>query len=348
MTQKLIDSIYEIIQDYHCDDADPMTKKRIEDWIFQFDDEDRVFLLSEFLYLLSQDIYISKEKAKEILWEGICHIAREEKYTTIDSFFRDSKFLLLQPPYKSQGILLALLDEMMTSKIGMGIENCNSLSPKNYIYIDDILATGGSFKSNISKFLNSDNNLEKLVSNQIKIISLFFCTHSWGEYNARFILKNEFTRDGFTNPKLFPIYSIYQIENNLKGHNQKLNLAYPHISLKAKELDEFIFGLELGNWNYDRAYRPVNMPKQEVFFSSPENRIRFESIILNKGMEILNEVKSLESNQRPLGMTNPTNQTLGTGTIFFTWNNISNTCPIVFWWVGHNWKGLFPLNNRGL
>ena len=54
--------------------------------------------------------------------------------------------------------------------------------------------------------------------------------------------------------------------------------------------------------------------------------------------------------KRPLGDTVKSHKTLGTGTLFFTWRNISNTCPIVFWWdvFGHNWTPLFSLKNRGI
>jgi hypothetical protein len=54
-------------------------------------------------------------------------------------------------------------------------------------------------------------------------------------------------------------------------------------------------------------------------------------------------------NIRPLGLINPTYRTFGLGTHFFTWRNIPNNSPLVFWWEvpGHNWIPLFPVMNRG-
>lgn len=95
------------------------------------------------------------------------------------------------------------------------------------------------------------------------------------------------------------------------------------------------------------AMRNAKMPVKETFFSSPENRIRFENVILIKGIEILGKVSVLKENQRPLGNINPSFQTFGTGTLFFTWRNVSNTSPIVFWWESKYWHSLFPLINRG-
>jgi hypothetical protein len=243
---------------------------------------------------------------------------------------------------------LVLLDALLSEKLGLRISDCGTLAPKYYIYIDDILATGGSYLKYISPFLNSNNNVDKLSKNQFKLISLFFCTHTWGEFNARYILKMKNSKDGFMNNKLFPIYSSFELENNIKNHNQKLNIAYLSTALKTKETDEYIFNLSLADRNYARAYRPLNNPNIELFFSNAVNRIRFESILFHKGLELLSQSAELKHNHRPLGMTNPTNQTFGTGTLFFTWTNISNTCPLVFWWEGHNWQGLFPLKNRGL
>jgi hypothetical protein len=70
--------------------------------------------------------------------------------------------------------------------------------------------------------------------------------------------------------------------------------------------------------------------------------------LLKKGIEIINSINNISAEGlRPLGMTNPSYKTLGTGTHFFTWRNISNTCPLVFWWETNGWHPLFPVKNRG-
>lgn len=104
--------------------------------------------------------------------------------------------------------------------------------------------------------------------------------------------------------------------------------------------------------HFDRFFhRKATQPSQEAFFSSKENRNRLEQIFLDKGIEIINKIQdeTTKHKHRPLGKTYPSYKTFGTGTLFFTWRNISNTCPIVLWWnnSAHNWQGLFPLYNRG-
>lgn len=100
------------------------------------------------------------------------------------------------------------------------------------------------------------------------------------------------------------------------------------------------------------VFRPKNLPLKETFFSSPENRIKLENLFIQKGIELLSKVKSdsPDKRKRPLGDSIRSHKTLGTGTLFFTWRNISNTCPLVFWWdvSGHEWIPLFCLKNRGV
>ncbi len=144
--------------------------------------------------------------------------------------------------------------------------------------------------------------------------------------------------------------SISEIENipykNYFTPDQKFNLIYPLKSSVGEEVLEFVEENLNDDYEYRNekfAFRNVNDPKEENFFSSAEDRIRYEQILLEKGFEIMKSIDHINANSlRPLGMTNPSNKTLGTGTHFFTWRNVSNTCPIVFWWGSNDWYSLFP------
>ena len=88
-----------------------------------------------------------------------------------------------------------------------------------------------------------------------------------------------------------------------------------------------------------------NKKKQEneTFFTCTENRDKYEQRLVNKGLEILSNTGTVGSYTRPLGIVNPKYKTLGMGTHFFTWRNVPNNCPIVYWWEvpGSGWKPLF-------
>jgi len=346
------ENIVLITQDYHSDYSNGfvMTSEHVLDWVNQFDELDRSFVLNELLHILKQDIYISKIKANEILWHFV-HIAQQNLgYQNIEVFLRETHFIRSQVEQKSQTVLLNMLNEILIEKTGLSLEISGTLDIRNYIYLDDLIGSGGTFNTEIHKYIADNNLLADLKNKRIRIFSYFFCIHTWGATNARYVLKNRFGEENFfLNSSDFPIFSYYTIENNLKAYKQRLNLVYPE---KTKnEYDLYLGSLVYADKNEDRAYRYHTQPYSETFFSSIEHRRRFEQIFLDKGIEIITQIQDAEIKRkhRPLGKTYPGYKTFGSGTLFFTWRNISNTCPIVFWWEvpGHNWRGLFPLFNRG-
>lgn len=350
---KYAENIVSIIQDYHCDleNATPMTVGHLLDWVAQFDGGDQEFILSELSHLFRQGIYVSREMAKKYMLDLIPFFAKQFQYDSIEQFLNESNFIQIQKEGKSQDILLQLLNEVLEESYGRSLASCGAMGVKNYIYIDDILATGKTFVSNIQTWLKVDDRLAKLEDKRIRLASYFFAYHTLGLNNSRFILKSNLGKDLFLSDKLFPVAYEYKIQNSIKEFKPELNLIYP---TNQNDVNTELYLNSLtghAERHRDIAYRPANLPLIETFFSSKENRIRLESIFLNKGIEIILRIKdeSKQKNHRPLGKTYPSYHTFGTGTMFFTWRNISNTCPIVLWWdvPAHNWKPLFKVHNRG-
>lgn len=93
--------------------------------------------------------------------------------------------------------------------------------------------------------------------------------------------------------------------------------------------------------NVQSVFRNKNEPILETFFSSPENRVRFENLLLVKGLEILNSVSVQKKNIRPLGFTLPSHKNFGFGTLCFTFRNVPNNTPLVFWYSSPIWQPLF-------
>ncbi len=353
--EEIAEQIAHITSDYHCDVQNDfqMTPEHILEWVNQFEESDREFILSELAHLLSQGIYISREKAITLLEELINKLCKFFKYSSTEHFLNEVSFLNVQPVGKSQSILLGLLDEILVSKYGKTVNTCGSLGIKNYIYLDDLLGTGKTFVNNVLAWIENEGQLENLKSDKVKFLAYFFCIHTWGKNSSLYSLKMKLNEDVFVKSNKFVIGCHYLVENNIKDYNPKLNLIYPQETGDVN-LEVYLSSLidnARSHKHKDKAFRPLSQPSQETFFSSKENRKRLETIFLEKGIEIINRIQDEQKrkNHRPLGKTYPSYQTFGTGTMFFTWSNISNTCPIVLWWnnPAHNWKGLFPLNKRG-
>jgi hypothetical protein len=350
--QQTAEKILEILHDYHCDF--PQTKyemsvEHIIKWANQFGD-DGEFIISELLHFLPQ-IYISKSKAIELLKSRLIAFQKFYKYQSMAEFIMNAHFIDVQKDEKSQKDILLLVKEIINNEFAINYELTINEPKKHYIYFDDILATGGTVYRDLSNWLSESDNLKTILNNNKTIALSLFCYHKLGFDNMEWRLMKTFD-DKIKNFLL--IGFDYKIENQLKpkwiAEKQALNCIYP-IEKQPKEIFEYLASLEAENSSI-LPFRPEYLPVKEVFFSNPENRIRFENILLEKGLELIKKTKKVipDPRKRPLGDTTKSHRTLGTGTLFFTWRNISNTCPLVFWWdvTGHNWMPLFCVKNRGI
>jgi hypothetical protein len=69
----LISEVFELIKDYRADENNPavmMTTERIKQWVEQFEEGDRVFLLTQLVNIFNQH-YCTKENAYDFLKETI-------------------------------------------------------------------------------------------------------------------------------------------------------------------------------------------------------------------------------------------------------------------------------------
>ena len=351
--QELARQISEIIQCYRKDDIDglcyntEMTPEHVITWVNQFDENDKEFLLSELLHILPYG-YFSKGYISQRLRRGLENISTSLGYEGIYDLFLETEIICRQDSHKSQNELLCLVNEIIKDMFNKNITDIPLNNVKYWLYVDDLLASGGTFKKDIINEVESYNITKDFKNSNIKIICLFIGLHNLGWENALYSLNKKF---GWDISNRIKGYRHLSIQNNVKNSDSKLNIAYPKESEEGLKFLKFIEDAFLRNYpmrNEKIAFRPSNLPVKEEFYSSPQARDRYESILLKKGIELIYNIENITVESiRPLGMTNPSNKTLGTGSHFFTWRNISNTCPIVFWWEANGWYPLFPVKNRG-
>lgn len=349
--EKLITEIYEIIKDYRRHDIDflyhtEITESHILKWINQFDENDREFVLSELLHILKKS-YLTEEKTIEILTLEIETLAKELGYKNVTDFLNETTILDCQEPGKSQKIMLKMVEKILLNKYGYNINKSDKNNIKHWLYIDDVLSSGRTFKDDIIEKINN-YGLENFKKDKINIIGAFIILHYWGVKNNWFSLDLYYKFKISNSINFLRVVKVdnYPYINNIHHPNPIFNHVYP---IKT-EIGE-IFLNELENSferdynlnNKQHAFRNPDYPLEETFFSTKENRHRFEQIILKKGIEIYNNIGKINTASiRPLGFCPPSYQTLGTGSLYITWRNISNTCPLVFWWDTNGWTPLFP------
>lgn len=348
--EKLITEIHKIIKDYRRHDIGflyhtEITKNHIFNWINQFDENDRKFVLSELLNILKKS-YLTEEKTIEVLTLEFETLAKDFGYSNVTDFLNETIILDSQKSGKSQKVMLKMVKEILLKKFNYDIKNCNKKNIKFWLYIDDVLASGKTFKDDIIEEINK-YGLENFKNEKIKIISTFIILHKWGVRNSVYAL------DKILNHEISKKIHFYRVESvdnypyiNYYHSDPNFNHLYPIKSeigeLFLNELENS-FERDYNLNNKQHAFRNPDYPLEETFFSAKENRNRFEQIILKKGIEIYNNIGKINTASiRPLGFCPPSYQTLGTGSLYITWRNISNTCPLVFWWDINGWNPLFP------
>jgi hypothetical protein len=317
-------------------------------WAKQFDEPDRLFLLSELEHIIPKS-YLSKEDAIAGIDSMFTYFKDQLNLNTIDELLDQSHFLSCQDSKKSQSQLLKFVDNILTKKFGRSLNSCGINPIKYWFYIDDVLATGKTFEDNITEVVEN-YGIQNFKDNSIQILSIFFFLHNWASSNLEYIFKKKWGDDFITRLKF---YHFFEIQNNPNRNYfigaQSHNHAFPRRSNQPPIVEEYLESLSHATTNEKHAFRSDNEPISEVFFSSPDARNRYEQIILLKGIELINKIQGeVKPNVRPLGFIRPSYKTFGLGSHTFTWRNISNTCPLVFWWEANGWYPLFHVKNRGI
>lgn len=335
--EEYADSIYNIVKDYRNEEGIFITTQTILEWAEQFGD-DANFILMEVAHLMPK-VYFSKDKVKDYLSDVIDFFQKEYKYSDWDSFLKDADILQLQPERKSQWVLRNLLDEIIRTKVGKCLADYALSNKKHYLYIDDILATGGTIGKDLTAWLKADNHDKSLEAGRITLHIAVICLHNLGWSMQKFKLGKIF---GDSVAKRIIVVRCFEVENNLNLYKPKLNAAIPIRDYVSKDIIQYYENIDASK-NAHQAFRSKYAPVKEDFFSSPEDRVRYENILLEKGLYIMKQSTVLNTNVRPLGIMSPYHKMLGLGTHFITWRNIPNNCPLVFWWnvPAHNWKPLF-------
>lgn len=347
--EELAEKIYEVIKDYRNHDNVFITQKNIIEWAEQFQ-EDGLLVLTE-LNKIIKETYVSREKAKEFINQHIRGYLKLYNYSNITTFLIDTEFIDVQQSHKSQPAILGLLEEVLSEQFQESHIKYNEYPKKNYVYFDDVLASGSTIGRDVVTFLNQFDSSgkkfdQKIQDNEIRLSISIFCIHTWGFEFQKYRIQKDFSDKIM---KKINWFWNYEIQNHAKFNNQKLNIAKP-IKGNNLKINGYLENLPNAIKYEDYAYRKVNTPATEQFFTSADNRIKFENVLTEKGIDIINMIQGeIKPNIRPLGLINPQYKIFGLGTHFFTWRNIPNNSPLVYWWEvnGHNWKPLFPVANRG-
>lgn len=157
--EKLAESIYEVIKGYRNHDGIYITTQKIIEWAEQFGDNSNLVLTE--LNKIIPEVYVSREKAKIYLEAHLKYYMKLYGYTNIISFLMDTEFVDLQEPHKSQPALLLIIDEILNEKYSESYLKYLTFPKINYIYFDDVLASGSTIGRQTRLFLEREDDSKK-------------------------------------------------------------------------------------------------------------------------------------------------------------------------------------------
>jgi hypothetical protein len=353
--EELIDKMYSIIKDHRKDEGF-MTRDRIDSWVRQFPRGDRIFMLEETINILEKR-YISEADGRDHMKTMIRYLTKDSKCVSVKEFVSQSYFIDNQKEGKSQGHLLDFLDEILRSEYDTNLKKQNKNDPKYILYFDDFLCTGETIMKGLFNkdagwlhehtFDEKLNNHDYIKKGNAKLSLCYLAMHK----RCRNKLGWRASKQDVTIDWHYIWAKDFMIENDPDDYNSALNFIFPTeeiLTETIKECQEQIEGKvhEAGyNKTQNIKFRDPTTPKEELLFTSNENRNRYEKIVLKRCVNIYNDADHLlqKLRPRPLGFGLNTEVSFGFGTLMFSWRNVPFNTPLIFWYP-HN--GCTPLFDR--
>lgn len=350
----LIHDIYKLIKDYRIEysDGSRISRSRIKTWIDQFDEIDRIPILTELKSIFIKRYYSKKTILSFLDGDVIQKLAKELGFSDVKDFLLNSQFVDIQNTGKSQGKMLELFDELISLKYNIALKNCGSKSRTYSIYFDDVLCTGLTLINDLKKwssqpFSDEKTNLQAVNEGTTTLICAYSLAHDKNYHKKVSEMKHKISATFANKIRCFAIW----IDNNINKYSKaefviptEENLSQEILSYKdtiIKEVD--IYTAQYNSISPEEFFRPFDVPQKEELFTSNVNRNILEKAFLKKGIEILDKSNVSNKNMRALGYSIPSHKNFGFGALCFTWRNIPNNTPLVFWYSGGGFTPLFDV-----
>jgi hypothetical protein len=334
---ELAQSVANVITDYRADEGIGIDVDHVLRWVTQFDQPDRMPVISELAHVLPER-YLSKTDTQKFLRNVLKKLSEVWNGGDIGAFLGNTEFLDLQEEGKSQSDLLDLLDGILVADHARHVADCGGGNPVRYVYLDDVLCTGNTAFYDLTGWLSADEGsgktrLDRLGSAE-PVVLVFDFVHNLNWYKLRARLR-------YWNPRFVPrtIWRAVEVDNDRANAGSQLDFVFPTRGDQPAAVIQYAQALAAPE---AEVFRVAGRPADEGFFSSPVARSQFENILLKKGLELIAAVANPIPNMRPLGYTLPSQRNLGFGALCFTWRNVPNNTPLVFWYEAGGWMPLFP------
>lgn len=300
-------------------------EEHVDIWIKQFPEEEREIILTETDNLLNKN-YINQQRIKNIfedIWQ-----TQEIMTQSPDICINKIQFLDIQGKGNSQKTLVKLIEEYYLETKNTQINKIDNCEIEKYIYLDDCMYTGFTIIKDINNWIKKEN------PNYGAELYIVLIGEYNGNYNYVMSHLNEICKERAITVKIF---RKYEFNNNFHYNDVPYDILWPQY-VNDEYIDKYIEYMEEEKRATGKGGLGFRNPGYGIasnLFTSEYNRDIFEKALLKKGAYIWSLANKRNERIKPMGYNQGIS--LGFGAFFATDFNISNNCPLAFWW-GDMWR----------
>ena len=220
--------------------------------------------------------------------------------------------------------MISLLSESLHRQCGLSLSSCG-ITPHTYLYLDDILFSGGRIRSDLIKWIAG------AAPAKAKLVVLVIGSHTLGQWYSG----NKITEAAKAAGKTIDLtwWRAVSFEDRKSEINNSDVLRPTAIPIDP-ETQAYVASLgQVPLIRMAGGKSPIGI------FSGEAGRYLLEQEFLVAGVRVLGMCPYFDKYMRPLGRM--MFESTGFGSTIVTYRNCPNNAPLVFW-AGHPWYPLFP------
>ena len=317
--ENLLASIASTIKDYRAGEIAEPTPEHIDRWIKQFGDDVQVPMLRELDHILKRT-YCSKDKALSLL-RTLVHRPPNRSTQSVFSFWQRAQILNVQQNGESQSVMRSLFGGVLHFECGLDIDQVTP-DGQTFVYLDDALFTGNRIIRDLADWMPQ-------APAKTTVYVCVFASHPGGEHWCQTRVSQ--IADQFKKDIHLQFWRFYGFENRRTYRNYS-DILWPTFNIGG-----------------DDNFQPRQPgSRASSIFSNEAGRQLLERELYNAGDKTQGFAANPNPILKPLGFS-PFYP--GFGSLFVTYRNCPNNCPLALWYgdpsFGPNhpfgrWYPLFP------
>ena len=317
--ETLLDSIANTTKDYRAGEITEPTPEHVDRWIRQFDDDVQVPMMRELDYVFKRT-YCSKDKVVSLLRTLVRRPPNRSTHS-VCSFWRRADILNIQQNGESQSVIRSLFGGVLHFECDLDIDQTTP-DDNVFVYLDDALFIGNRIIRDLTDWMPQ-------APTKATVYICIFASHPGGEHWCRMRVAQ--IADQLGKEIDLQFWRFYGFENRKYFRNGS-GVLWPTVEVYQ-----------------DDSFAPRQLGIEAVYpFATEQGRQLLERAFLNAGFLIQGFASNPSPILKPLGFSP---FAPGFGSLFVTYRNCPNNCPLALWYgdssYGPNhplgrWYPLFP------